>query len=81
MEQQTKQEWSQTAQVMALSLTVVAGAAISFFVVMSRVDKVYAVVTFVRRNLAISLAGGCAFYVVIFILMKWAVESLMNPKN
>jgi hypothetical protein len=66
-----------------LSLTIVAGTLVEFIVVVSYIDKIDAVVTIVEDHLVISLAGGCAFYVVLFILMKRVVKDfvlvLMSP--
>ena len=76
--EQPNYKWDQTAQVILLSFSVEVGAITSFFVVMWRVEKIEAVVTLVRDNLAISLAGGCAFYVTLLILMKWVVEGFTN---
>lgn len=63
---------------MLLLFAAVTASSLSYGVVMHYTTDIDAVVKFVRDNLIISLAGGCALYVVLFLLVKRAIESFID---
>ena len=70
--------WSQLCRVVLLTICAVLCAVISFIVVMKYIEVPEATLTFIQKNVVVSLAGACAFYIILFLLMKWTIESFLK---